>query len=207
MQRRSSMPRAAMRRRRTCTSHPRFWGRPAKDKPISKIYLPDGRPLNVGDRVVKSEYAETLTLIAKKGEGRSTAGRSAGSSSTTWRKTAASSPRGSRLVHDERARADPSIYRGGDFGRSPPAASGVHITQMLQSPRRRRRRRHGSGCRDDRSRWAEGAKIGAPPIGAAASGDPDFINVPVERLTSKDMHADERARGDRSEAGAGRARA
>ena len=33
---------------------------------------------------------------------------------------------------------------------------------------------------------------------AAASGDPDFINVPVERLTSK-AYADERRRGDRSE--------
>ncbi len=36
---------------------------------------------------------------------------------------------------------------------------------------------------------------------AAASGDPDFINVPVARLTSKD-YADERRARDRSEAGA-----
>src|ERR1700754_5213233 len=39
-----------------------------KDKPISAIYLPDGKPLNAGDRVVQSEYAETLTYISQHGE-------------------------------------------------------------------------------------------------------------------------------------------
>ena len=33
-----------------------------KDKAISAIYLPNGKPLNAGDRVVQSEYAETLDL-------------------------------------------------------------------------------------------------------------------------------------------------
>ncbi len=37
---------------------------------------------------------------------------------------------------------------------------------------------------------------------AAASGDPDYVNVPVERLTSKD-YARRAARGDRSGARAG----
>src|ERR1700742_772846 len=40
-----------------------------KDKPISAIYLPDGKPLNAGERVVQSEYAETLKHIARHGEG------------------------------------------------------------------------------------------------------------------------------------------
>src|SRR6266852_5924227 len=39
-----------------------------KDKAISAIYLPDGKPLNVGDRVVQAEYAETLTYISRHGE-------------------------------------------------------------------------------------------------------------------------------------------
>ena len=34
-----------------------------KDKAISAIYLPDGTPLKAGERVVQSEYAETLTYI------------------------------------------------------------------------------------------------------------------------------------------------
>ena len=33
-----------------------------KDKAISAIYLPNGTPLKAGERVVQSEYAETLTL-------------------------------------------------------------------------------------------------------------------------------------------------
>src|SRR5882757_3153120 len=39
-----------------------------KDSAISAIYLPNGKPLNAGDRVVQSEYAETLTYIARHGE-------------------------------------------------------------------------------------------------------------------------------------------
>src|ERR1700755_1313001 len=39
-----------------------------QDKAISAIYLPNGKPLNVGDRVVQAEYAETLTTISRHGE-------------------------------------------------------------------------------------------------------------------------------------------
>src|SRR4051794_30823792 len=39
-----------------------------KDKPISAIYLPDGSPLKAGDRVVQTEYAETLTYISQHGD-------------------------------------------------------------------------------------------------------------------------------------------
>src|SRR5207302_3686262 len=35
-----------------------------KDKAISAIYLPNGVPLKAGERVVQSEYAETLTYIS-----------------------------------------------------------------------------------------------------------------------------------------------
>src|SRR4029453_6774514 len=38
-----------------------------KDKPISAIYLPKGVPLKPGERVVQSEYAETLSYIAQHG--------------------------------------------------------------------------------------------------------------------------------------------
>ena len=39
-----------------------------KDKAISAIYLPKGVPLKAGERVVQSEYAETLTYISQHGE-------------------------------------------------------------------------------------------------------------------------------------------
>ena len=43
-------------------------GEMLKDKDISAIYLPNGTPLKVGERVVQSEYAETLTYISQRGE-------------------------------------------------------------------------------------------------------------------------------------------
>ena len=39
-----------------------------RDKAISAIYLPNGTPLNAGDRVVQAEYAQTLATIARDGE-------------------------------------------------------------------------------------------------------------------------------------------
>src|SRR5580704_10993109 len=39
-----------------------------RDKAISAIYLPNGTPLNAGDRVVQAEYAETLSYISDHGE-------------------------------------------------------------------------------------------------------------------------------------------
>src|SRR5258706_449540 len=38
-----------------------------QDKAISAIYLPNGKPLNAGERVVQAEYAETLTTISRDG--------------------------------------------------------------------------------------------------------------------------------------------
>src|ERR1700723_2617422 len=39
-----------------------------RDSTISAIYLPNGTPLNAGDRVVQAEYAETLAHISRHGE-------------------------------------------------------------------------------------------------------------------------------------------
>jgi gamma-glutamyltranspeptidase/glutathione hydrolase len=104
-----------------------------KDGAISAIYLPDGKPLNAGDRVVQSEYAETLTYIARHGEAALYRGplgdvlvdymKAHGGFVTredlTSYKTVERSP----------VRAD---YRGWQIlGPPPPAASGVHIAQML----------------------------------------------------------------------------
>src|ERR1700681_3021652 len=39
-----------------------------QDKAISAIYLPNGTPLNAGERVVQAEYAATLATISRDGE-------------------------------------------------------------------------------------------------------------------------------------------
>src|SRR5258708_38034582 len=43
-------------------------GEMRKDNAISAIYLPNGTPLSAGNRVVQSEYAETLSYISRHGE-------------------------------------------------------------------------------------------------------------------------------------------
>jgi gamma-glutamyltranspeptidase / glutathione hydrolase len=165
-----------------------------KDKAISAIYLPHGTPLNAGDRVVQAEYAQTLATIARDGE-------------TAFYR----GPLGDILLdymkaHDgfitredltsyktvERApiRGD---YRGWEIlGPPPPAASGVHIAQMLNILEGYDISAMGFGTASTIHHLAEVLKI-AFADRAAASGDPDFIKVPVERLTSKD-YAGERRR-------------
>src|ERR1700743_2817619 len=104
-----------------------------KDKAISAIYLPDGKPLNAGERVVQSEYAETLTHISKHGEA-ALYGGPLGDILVDYMKA-----RGGFITRDdltsyrtvERApvRAE---YRGWEIlGPPPPAASGAHIAHML----------------------------------------------------------------------------
>ena len=104
-----------------------------KDKAISAMYLPDGKPLNAGDRVVQSEYAETLAYISRHGEAalyhgplgdilvdymKAHGGFITCEDLTTY-----------KTVERPPIRAD---YRGWQIlGPPPPAASGVHIAQML----------------------------------------------------------------------------
>jgi gamma-glutamyltranspeptidase/glutathione hydrolase len=165
-----------------------------KDKPISAIYLPDGRPLDAGERVVQSEYAETLTYISQHGEAAlyggplgdilvdymSAHGGFIARQDLTSYKTVERAP----------IRAE---YRGWEIlGPPPPAASGVHITQMLNILEGYDIAARGFGTAETIHLLAEVLKI-AFADRAAASGDPDFIKVPVQRLTSKE-YASERRR-------------
>jgi gamma-glutamyltranspeptidase / glutathione hydrolase len=158
-----------------------------KDKAISAIYLPNGTPLNAGDRVVQAEYAETLTYISRHGEAALYAGplgdiladymKAHGGFIT--RQDLASY----KTVERSPIRAD---YRGWEIlGPPPPAASGVHIAQMLNILEGYDIAGKGFGTADTIHHLAEVLKI-AFADRAAASGDPDFVGVPVERLTSKD---------------------
>jgi gamma-glutamyltranspeptidase/glutathione hydrolase len=162
-----------------------------KDKAISRIYLPDGQPLAVGARVVQAEYAETLTAIAQKGEA-ALYGGSLGDILVDYMER-----HGGFITHKDldwyatKERAPiKANYRGWEIlGPPPPAASGVHITQMLNILEGYDVGAMGFGTTETIHLLAEVLKI-AFADRASASGDPDFINVPVARLTSKD-YADE----------------
>ena len=164
-----------------------------KDRPISAIFLPNGTPLKAGDRVVQAEYAETLIHISQHGE---TAlydgplgdilvdymkahGGFIGKEDLTSYKT----------VERQPIRAD---YRGWQvMGPPPPAASGVHIAQMLNILEGYDLTTSGFGTAETIHLLAEVLKI-AFADRAAASGDPAYVNVPVERLTSKDYAGERR---------------
>jgi len=164
-----------------------------KDKPISAIYLPNGTPLKAGDRVVQAEYAQTLATIARDGETALYRGP-LGDILLDYMKA-----HGGFITRDDLAsyktvdrspiRAD---YRGWVIlGPPPPAASGVHIAQMLNILEGYDIEGLGFGTSETIHLLAEVLKI-AFADRAAASGDPDFVNVPVQRLTSRDYAAERR---------------
>ncbi|HTO63958.1 MAG TPA: gamma-glutamyltransferase [Bradyrhizobium sp.] len=177
-----------------------------KDKPIAAIFLPKGEPLKPGNRVVQTEYAETLAFIAGHGEAALYDG-----------------PLGDVLVdymkrHDGFiARADLTSYKTVErapiradyrgwaiLGPPPPAASGVHIAEMLNILEGYDIGGLGFGTADTVHLLAEAMKI-AFADRAAASGDPDHVAVPVERLTSKDYAHERRSAIDPGRAKAWRA--
>jgi gamma-glutamyltranspeptidase / glutathione hydrolase len=157
-----------------------------KDKPISAVYLPNGMPLKAGDRVVQPEYAETLTYVARHGEAALYHG-ALGDVFVDYMKAhggfvSREDLTSYKTVERSPVRAD---YRGWEIlGPPPPAASGVHIAQMLNILEGYDIAGNGFGTPETIHLLAEVLKI-AFADRAAASGDPDFINVPVERLNSK----------------------
>src|SRR6266436_349603 len=104
-----------------------------RDKPISAIYLPKGEPLKAGERVVQAEYAETLTTISRHGEDALYHGP-LGDILVDYMKAHGGYIRKEdltsyKIVERAPIRAD---YRGWQImGPPPPAASSVHISQML----------------------------------------------------------------------------
>ena len=165
-----------------------------QDKPISAIYLPKGEPLKPGERVVQSEYAETLTYIAQHGPDALYNGL-LGNVLVDYMKA-----KGGFIAHEDlrtyktvERKPIRANYRGWEIlGPPPPAASGVHIAQMLNILEGYDIAASGFGTAQTIHYLAEVLKI-AFADREAASGDPAYINVPVERLTSK-TYADERRR-------------
>lgn len=165
-----------------------------KDRTIAAIFLPGGAPLKVGERVVQSEYAETLRHIADHGEQALYEGP-LGDILVDYMEKAGGFIRRNDLTAYKTAERQPirADYRGWTIlGPPPPAASGVHIAQMLNILEGYDIGGLGFGTPETIHYLAEVLKI-AFADRAAASGDPDYVGVPVEKLTSK-AYAEERRR-------------
>jgi gamma-glutamyltranspeptidase/glutathione hydrolase len=173
-----------------------------KDKLAASRLLPDGTPLKAGTRLVQADYGEALTLIAQKGE-TALHGGPLGDLLVECMQKAGGFVSKKDLTDYRVAERTPIRGRYRDWeivGPPPPAASGVHITQMLNILEGYDIKSLGFGTVDTLHLLAEVLKI-AFADRAQASGDPAFVDVPVERITSK-AYADQR----RADIDLGRAR-
>ena len=157
--------------------------------------VPDGTPLKAGARLVQADYGEALELIARDGEGALHGGPLGDLVIQCMERSGAFLSKKDltayRVVERQPIRGR---YRGWEIvGPPPPAASGVHITQMLNILEGFDVAQLGFGTVDAIHLLAEVLKI-AFADRAEASGDPAFVKVPVERITSKG-YADQRRAG------------
>ena len=174
----------------------------SKDKVAATRLLPDGAPLKAGTRLVQADYGEALTLIARQGEAALHGGPLGDLLVECMQKAGGFVSK--KDLTDYRVVERAPIrgrYRGWEIvGPPPPAASGVHITQMLNILEGYDIKSLGYGTVETLHLLAEVLKI-AFADRAQASGDPAFVDVPVERITSK-AYADQR----RADIDPGRAR-
>ncbi|UYN97879.1 MAG: gamma-glutamyltransferase [Enhydrobacter sp.] len=154
--------------------------------------VPDGTPLAAGERLVQSDYGEALRLIARQGEGALHGGPLGDLVAECMKRSGAflslRDLTDYRVVERQPIRGR---YRGWEIvGPPPPAASGVHIAQMLNILEGYDVAEMGYGTADYFHLLAEVLKI-AFADRAEASGDPAFVEVPIERIVSRD-YADQR---------------
>lgn len=165
----------------------------------ARIFLKDGDLLRAGDRLVQPDYARTLELLAD------------GEAEVFYRGEIAEriaedfAQHGGLLTRDDLAgyRVDvyepvSGTYRGYDIVSSPPPGSGVQVLEILNILEGF----DSAGMQHDEAPYVEllarAMKLSFVDR-ARYLGDPKFVDVPVERLLSKDHAADLRRRVERGE--------
>jgi gamma-glutamyltranspeptidase/glutathione hydrolase len=169
----------------------------ALDSEIARLYLPGGSPITAGARLTTGDYAETLRDIARDGPSILYTG-SLGRHYVDHMAQA-----GGYISEDDLARyrtvtreAIRGHYRGFEITGPPPPSSGpLHIIQMLNILEGYDLGSLGFGSPDTLHLLAEVLKI-AFADRAAATADPAFVKVPVEKLLDKAYAADRRGRID-----------
>jgi gamma-glutamyltranspeptidase/glutathione hydrolase len=189
----------------------------ARDPEIARVFMPGGVALAAGARVVNAAYADTLRLVAREGPGALYGGMpgvdaggisAAGAGGSLGRLLAEDMQRhGGYLTQQDLQRYrthDMDVlranYRGFEItGPPPPCAGPLHIGQMLKILEGFDLGRSGFGSADTLHLMAEVLKI-AFADRASATGDPDFVAVPVARLLSSEAAMQRRAAIDMNRA-------
>ncbi|PVA10962.1 gamma-glutamyltransferase [Pelagivirga sediminicola] len=169
----------------------------SRDPEMKRLLLPGGAPLKEGARLVMADYAATLQQIAENGPDHFYSGP-LGQTITEHLARAGGMITMQDLAAVRTVERSPieGTYRGHRiFGPPPPSAGGVHVVQMLNILEGYDIAAMGFGSDDAMHVLGEALKI-AFADRAAATADPAFVNVPVERLTSKDYAEQRRAEID-----------
>jgi len=158
------------------------------------VFMPQGRALGRGDRLVQSDLAATLAAIARDGEAAFHTGPIAERIAAAVRST------GGVMTAEDLAAYRPvvrqpvrGVYRGHDIvSMPPPSSGGVHLVQILNILEGFDLARAGPGSAAAIHLLAEAMKP-AYADRAAWLGDPDRVRVPARGLTSKPYAVAQRA--------------
>jgi gamma-glutamyltranspeptidase/glutathione hydrolase len=168
----------------------------------ARVFLPNGAPLQRGDRLVQADYAATLRAVAADGPSLLYGG-------SLGRRVAEHMARAGGLitlgdlVSYRTVERTPvrGTYRGFEIvGCPPPTAGGIHLIQILNLLEGFDVAGLGFGTVDGIHLLAEALKI-AFADRTAATSDPAFMDVPVARLIAKEYAAARRADIDMGKAG------
>lgn len=150
------------------------------------IFWKDGEPLKKGDKLVQQDLANSLTMIAENGPDAFYKGEIA-------RQIAQQMQQNGGLITTDDLAAYQAVertpvsgeYRGYQiFSMPPPSSGGIHIVQILNILENFDMKKYGFGSADAIQIMAEAEKY-AYADRSKYLGDPDFVNVPWQALTSK----------------------
>jgi gamma-glutamyltranspeptidase/glutathione hydrolase len=169
----------------------------ALDKLISDRLMPGGMPLKAGERLVQGDYADALRLISAEGAKALHGGALGDALAAHMEKNGGYVSQKDLTGYAPRLREPIRMnYRGWEVVMPPPpAASGIHVAQMLAILEGFDLRGLGFGTVDTCHLIAEALRI-AFADRAAGTGDPDFLDVPVAQITSREYAARRRAEID-----------
>jgi gamma-glutamyltranspeptidase/glutathione hydrolase len=169
----------------------------ARDPEIARLYLPEGSPIQPGTRLITEDYAETLRDIARHGPEHLYTGP-LGVHYANHMQRSGGYITESDLTSYQTITREPirGTYRGYEIIGPPPPSSGpLHIVQILNILEGYDIKPLGFGSTQTVHLLAEVLKI-AFADRAAATADPAFVKVPVDRILSKAYAAERRARID-----------
>ncbi|EGD1494568.1 TPA: gamma-glutamyltransferase [Salmonella enterica] len=150
------------------------------------IFWKDGEPLKKGDKLVQQDLANSLTMIAENGPDAFYKGEIARQIAQQMQQNGGLITTDDLVAYQAVERTPVSgEYRGYQiFSMPPPSSGGIHIVQILNILENFDMNKYGFGSADAIQIMAEAEKY-AYADRSEYLGDPDFVNVPWQALTSK----------------------